>query len=210
MTGGRIEARYVLANGQNSPNTTINISGGVVFLTDVDGAQHMGAANGGTWNVSGDAILDGTNATLEIQTGGTVNISSDWTGEWIWGIYSGEDWQNLFLSGLMTFDGEILDLEGFNANFIVSPDGTTLSRPSGVPVITRIDRNPDGTVTLTWKSSPNANLGYTLLFNFDLQADLAGWPDENDGIRTGGETTTYTPFSSFADEKVFFVVKANR
>jgi hypothetical protein len=209
MSGGRLSARYVLSNGQFSDATTINISGGLVDLTDVEGNQHMGAANGGAFNVSGSAVLDGTQATLEVQTAGTVNIASDWTGEWIWGIYSGNEWRDLFLGGLITFDGGILTEEQFEANFEVSPDGTILSRPSGPPIIIAFTYNPDNTVTLTWESRPSAEAGYSLLFSSDLSVGVENWPDENDSIRTGGDTTTYTTQTTFPGPKTFFVIVAN-
>lgn len=209
ISGGKILARYVLANADAVDGTTINISGGTIELADVEGAQHMGAANGGAWNVSGSAVLDGTQATLEVQTAGTVDIASDWSGEWIWGFYTGSEWQELFLAGLITFDGMVLDLDGFNANFSVSSDGTTLSRISGPPVITKTTYNANGTVTLTWESRPNATAGYTLLFNSDLSLDSSNWADENDSIPTGGNTTSYTTLTTFTESKVFFVIVAN-
>lgn len=210
MTGGRIVARYVLSNGQFSDETTINISGGRVELSDVAGNQLMGAANGGTWNVSGSAILDGTHATVEVQTDGKVNIAADWTGEWIYGIHTGNEWRDLFLAGLITFDGRIIDLGEFEATFSVSPDGTTLSRTGGRPAITGVVYNDDGTVTLTWESRPGATAGYTLRFSSDLANPIATWADENDSIPTGGETTTYTTLAVFTGARNFFVIAENR
>ena len=41
-----------------------------VELADVDGTQHLGVANGGTLNISGSVVIDGTQATTDVQTGG--------------------------------------------------------------------------------------------------------------------------------------------
>ena len=206
LSGGSIIARYVLAN---EAGTAINISGGTVALADVEGAQHMGAANGGIWNVSGSSELDGTHATLEVRTGGPLNIASDWSGSWIRGIYSGPEWQDLFLAGLITYDNTILDLDGFKANFTVSEDGTTLTRFGGGPEITKIVRNPNGTVTLTWDSRPGGDTTYTVVYNSDLSIASSLWPDEDDSISTGGTSTTCTTSRTFGDAQMFFVVIQN-
>jgi hypothetical protein len=114
-------------------------------------------------------VLEGTHATLEVQTTGTVNISSDWSGEWIWGFYTGSEWEDQFLAGLITYDDAILDLDGFRANFTVSEDGRTLSAyGGGAPKITKIVRNSNGTVTPTWDSRPEDSTFYTLVVNPDL------------------------------------------
>lgn len=128
ISGGKLFSRYILANGVNS---IFNLSGGLLELADVDGAQHMGAANGGGFNVSGTVVLDGSQATTNVQTGGTVDIDSNWTGTWTWGIHSGYDWENLFLAGSITLDEAPLDAEGFAANFAVTNGGQTLAIGSG-------------------------------------------------------------------------------
>lgn len=206
MSGGSLIARYILANGAG---TTINLTGGSVILADVEGAQQMGAANGGIWNVSGSAVLDGSQATTEVQTNGSVNIASDWSGSWTWGFYTGSEWQDLFLAGLITLDNAILDLDGFRANFSVSADGTTLSRAGGAPKITEIVRNPNGTVTLTWESRPGNGTTYSVFYNSNFEIAPALWGDENDSIATGGETTTYTTSTTFNEERMFFIVRQN-
>lgn len=130
MTGGKIVSRYFIANSEVA-TSVINISGGIVELADVEGNQDMGVANGGTLNISGTAVLDATQATKVLQTVGTINIASNWTGTWIYGFHSGSDWENLFLSGSIKLDGNVLDLAGFNANFTVSNNGKTLEIGSG-------------------------------------------------------------------------------
>jgi hypothetical protein len=120
LSGGRIDTRYLLSNGSG---TVMNLSGGSVGLRDVSGAQHMGVANGGTWNISGPVVLDGTQATDPLQVNGSINIQSNWTGSWTYGIHTGDDWQNLFLTGAVKYKGEVLDQAGFQAKFEVSEGG---------------------------------------------------------------------------------------
>ncbi|MDD2598896.1 MAG: hypothetical protein PHO37_06705 [Kiritimatiellae bacterium] len=123
LFGGKIVARYFLANGGK-----INLSGGSVALADVTGTRHMGVANNGTLNISGSAILDGTHATTFVQTtGGTIDIASDWNGSWRWGTYSGSEWQNHFTSGQFKLGGKTLDATLFNAWFNVTEGGKTLA-----------------------------------------------------------------------------------
>jgi len=208
LSEGKIIARYILSNGQNG-DTIMNIAGGTLELADVDGNQHMGVGNGGTMNISGSAVLDGTQANLEVQTGGILDIASDWTGSWIWGIYSGSEWQDHFLSGSITYDGEIIDEAGFRANFSVSDDGSTLTRFGEAPEVSRIVLNPNRTATLTWNSRPAEGTTYTIRFSRDLSLPIEEWPDDNDRILTGGNSTTYTTVSTFDGRKTFFVVIAN-
>lgn len=132
MSGGKLFTRYFLSNGQYG-NTVINVSGGLVELTDVAGNQHMGVANGGTLNISGSAVLDGTQATLPVQTGGTLDIASDWTGTWTWGIYSGNEWETHFTSGQITLGGDTLDAAAFAEKFDVLDSGRTLELKHSVP-----------------------------------------------------------------------------
>jgi len=124
MSGGTIITRYFLSNGGS---TVFNLSGGTIELADVTGTQHMGVANGGTFNVSGSVVLDGTQATVNVQTGGTIDIASTWTGSWTWGIYSGDDWKNLFTGNLIEVDGANIDGATFDTMFAVTDGGQTLS-----------------------------------------------------------------------------------
>ena len=130
MSGGKIAARYILSNGSN---TFFNFSGGVAELADRSGTQHMGVANNGTLNISGSAVLDGTHATVGVQTGGSVDIASGWTGSWTWGTYSGNDWKNLFTGNLIEVDGSNIDGATFDSTFVVTDGGQTLSMQSGSP-----------------------------------------------------------------------------
>ncbi|YCM42033.1 hypothetical protein V2O64_12045 [Verrucomicrobiaceae bacterium 227] len=209
MSGGKIVARYILSNGQAGVDTVMNISGGILELSDVEGNQHMGVGNGGVMRISGSAVLDGTHATLEVQTGGTLDIASDWTGSWTWGFYTGNEWQDHFVAGNITYDGAILDEAGFLANFSVSEDGMTLSPTGKSPEISEIVLNSDRRVTLTWNSQPGAGRSYAVRFSSDLSLPIAEWPDDNDSIATGGSTTTYTTFTTFNGDKMFFVVVPN-
>jgi len=124
MSGGKIVGRYILANGGS---TFFNFSGGTAELADVASTQHMGVANGGTLKISGSAVLDGTHATTVVQTGGTLDIASGWTGSWTWATHSGDDWKNLFTGDLIEVDGANIDGATFDATFQVSDGGKTLT-----------------------------------------------------------------------------------
>lgn len=125
MSGGKISARYVLANGTNA---TFNFSGGTVELADVAGTQHFGTANDGKLNISGSVVVDGTQATTVVQTGGPINFSTRWSGSWTWGIYSGDDWKNLFIAGSnVKVNGELIDGPTFDSLFTVTNGGKTLA-----------------------------------------------------------------------------------
>ena len=125
MSGGAIASRYILSNGGG---TIFNLSGGLLQLVDVEGTQHMGAANGGTWNVSGSVVIDGTFATVEVQTANAfVDIASGWTGSWTWGPYPGTEWRDHFTNGDITVDGSPIDGATFDSTFTVTNGGQTLS-----------------------------------------------------------------------------------
>ena len=131
LSGGGIKPRYFLSNGGS---TVINVSGGLVELKNVSGTQHMGVANGGRLNVSGSAVLDGTQATVAVQTGGTIDFASGWTGSWTWGTYSGTNWRDLLTTNsAMKLDGASIDGPTFDSTFVVTDGGQTLSMPGGPP-----------------------------------------------------------------------------
>lgn len=142
MSGGTLSTRYFLSNGGS---TVINLSGGLVELADRPNTQHMGVANGGTLIVSGATTLDGTEATTNVQTGGTVNFSSDWTGSWTWRPHSGTDWRDLLTtSPAMRFHGTPIRGETFDAFFVVSNAGKTLGmipELTGSAPVARFDVN---------------------------------------------------------------------
>lgn len=126
MSGGSITGRYILVNGQTS-TAVMNISGGTISMTDEAGTQHMGVANGGTLNVSGSAILDGSFATTNLQIGGSIDIAAGWTGSWKYSQHSGDDWKNLFTAGNITFGGNTIDGATFDSTFTVSDGGQTIA-----------------------------------------------------------------------------------
>jgi hypothetical protein len=75
-------------------------------------------------------------------------------------------------------------------------------------VVTNFTLNANGTVTLTWVSTPGAI--YTVRYKFDLTGAVNTWPDDADDIASQGATTTYTTSTSFsANRRVFFVVEKN-
>ena len=130
MSGGKLLFRYILSNGSN---TIFNFSGGTAELSSTaTTTQHMGVANGGKMNISGSAVLDGTQATTIVQaTSGIIDIASGWTGSWTWGTYSGSDWKTIVTAGAgsngFRLDGAIISSATFDATFQVTPDGKTLS-----------------------------------------------------------------------------------
>jgi len=164
ISGGRIITRYFLSNGGS---TTFNVSGGTVELSNVSGTQHMGVANNGTLNVSGSIVLDGTQATTGVQTGGTVDIASGWTGSWTMAPYSGDDWKNLFTGNLIEVDGSNIDAATFDSVFAVTDGGKTLSMtgaspppPPPTPTQFKIDVNDGSSPTETgWTAIGAAHSG---------------------------------------------------
>jgi hypothetical protein len=92
--------------------------------------------------------------------------------------------------------------------------------PPSEPVpfrITDFDRNPDGTVTLTWNSHPfppgTPDLEkptYTVYYSNDLTTPRGSWADDSDGVVSMGDTTTYTTFSSFTGQpESWFYIQLN-
>ncbi|NQT41149.1 MAG: PEP-CTERM sorting domain-containing protein [Planctomycetes bacterium] len=173
LSGGAVLPRYFLSNGGS---TLINVNGGLVELKDVGGTQHMGVANGGTMNISGTAVLDGTQATTVVQTGGSIDFKPDWTGSWTYGTHSGTDWKDLLTTNsAMKLDGASIDGATFDSTFSVTPDGMTLSMPGGstppppASAIAQFDLNDAGT-------SPNQT-GFE-----SLNADLLTGSATHNGI----------------------------
>ena len=127
MSGGGIVTRYFLSN---QGSTVINLSDGLVELADRTGTQHMGVANNGTLNISGSAMLDGTQATTNVQRGGTINFDSGWTGYWTYGMHNAEDaWRTELTTytGTYKLDGASITPDVFDTWFLVSADHMTLS-----------------------------------------------------------------------------------
>ena len=70
----------------------------------------------------------------------------------------------------------------------------------------------DGTdVELTWVSNPAPSTEYTIFVTTDLSLPIGDWSDINDGIPTGGATTTYsiTAAELGGVDKIFFAVQEN-
>lgn len=188
LTGGGIEARYVFAN---SSGAAINLGGGTVTLRAAKGNQHLGAANGGTWNLSDAVVLDATHANQPLQTAGTLNIASGWSGSWTYGTRGGNAWRDLFLAGTIKFDGQTLDLAGFEEHFEVIHEGRTL-RPASSSPVARFPSPPHGaqgvprTTTRGW-SAPTAYppTGFEVYFGPD--------PEVRADPKTAVSTNAFTP-----------------
>ena len=123
---GKIDPRYFLSNGSS---TVFNISAGLIELKS-SSTNFISTANGGKLNVSGSAVLNAaTNAAQSISTpNGDINFATGWTGSWSVGSFSGNDWKNLFTSDTdMKVDGANIDAATFDATFVVTDGGQTLS-----------------------------------------------------------------------------------
>ena len=198
MSGGSITARYILSNSDQG-DCLFNFSGGTAILADVEGTQHMGVANSGMMTISGSFIADGTHATVDVQaTSGTIDIASDWTGYWTWAPYSGTDWKTIVTAGDadngFRLDGEIIDAATFDARFLVTDDGKTLSMindpvaidPSPPDMATDVLRD----VVLSWEPGELANTHNVYLgtvFDDVNDAVLA------DAVSPGQTAATYDP-----------------
>ena len=77
--------------------------------------------------------------------------------------------------------------------------------------VTDIKYLANGDVELTWTSNPAPGTQYTVWLTTDLSLPFENWADADDGVPTGGETTTYTVPAAVLGgvEKVFFAVQQN-
>ena len=160
MSGGTITVRAFNANCAASGNSIFNISGGALVLnhTGIDlgkGAHISSSKEGSHINISGSAVLDESNATKERNTGGYYDIASDWTGYWTCGVYSGDSWKNFVVDvANFTVDGAPIDAATFDALFVVSDDGKTLSLgdvPKYISPVCGSDLVP-GDVVFLWEN----------------------------------------------------------
>ena len=82
--------------------------------------------------------------------------------------------------------------------------------PSRIPfAITKVVKNPNNTVTLTFNSNPTPGTRYSVYFSSDLSGGddpKANWGEDTDNTPTQGETTEYTTVNAFTQERIFFVV----
>ena len=128
MSGGSIRVRYINANG---PNSILDLNGGTIIIDTADtSVAQFQMNNGGRYQISGSVLLDGSDATASplIGTGAGYDISPNWTGSWIQGNHSGTDWKTV-LTGNPGYrlDGVSITSQIFDDNFLISPDGTTLT-----------------------------------------------------------------------------------
>ena len=77
--------------------------------------------------------------------------------------------------------------------------------------VTDIKYLANGDVELTWISNPAPGTEYTVWLTTDLSLPIESWSDADDGVATGGTTTTFTiPAAALGGiEKVFFAVQQN-
>jgi len=140
MEGGTLTGKAFIANARNNylgGDFIMNMSGGTIQLTDVEGDtwRRIAAGNGGHLNISGSAVLDASSASADdpnsaIDTDGHHDIASNWTGYWTHGNHTGNDWRDLFVnSGAFTYDGATINGDTFDSTFVVSDGGATLAIP---------------------------------------------------------------------------------
>lgn len=89
--------------------------------------------------------------------------------------------------------------------------GIGIGGPGTAFKITEITLNADDSVSLTWTSDPRDGITYSVLFSDDMSAPISTWADADDGVETGGETTTYTTSPGFATgvDRRFFAIRRN-
>lgn len=77
--------------------------------------------------------------------------------------------------------------------------------------INNITVNADGSVDLTWNSIDRDGTTYTVLVGNDLSVPIDEWADIDDGVPTGGVSTTYNipAVVTEGSDKLFFVVVKN-
>jgi hypothetical protein len=77
--------------------------------------------------------------------------------------------------------------------------------------ITDISVTTNGDVSLTWNSRSSLGTTYAIFSTDDLSLPLEDWSEIDDGVDTGGDSTTFVIPSAFlADEdKLFFFVRKN-
>jgi hypothetical protein len=99
---------------------------------------------------------------------------------------------------------EILDIHDNGLN------GIGIGGPATRFEITAVSINADDSVTLTWRSDPREGTEYAVLFNGDLETAPDEWADVDDGVPTGGETTTFTTGPGFTtSSELFFIIRRN-
>lgn len=89
--------------------------------------------------------------------------------------------------------------------------GIGIGGPGKLSQITEIIRNSDGSVDLTWTSDPRNGVEYSVLFSPDLTSPIDTWADVDDGVATGGETTSFkVPALILGDlNRAFFAIRRN-
>jgi hypothetical protein len=120
MSGGAINARFLLANGR-----TFNLSGGLITLTQ---NLEIRAWAGGSINVSESGVVDAAIVTdTAMGEAGTMNFVTGWTGSWTQGGFTGDAWKTEFTNAdNFLLDGATIDGATFDSTFVVTNGGKTL------------------------------------------------------------------------------------
>ena len=89
--------------------------------------------------------------------------------------------------------------------------GIAFDTKNGGLRVTDISVATNGDVSLTWNSRSSLGTTYAVFSTDDLSLPLEDWPEIDDGIDTGGDSTTFViPSALLADaDKLFFFVRKN-
>ncbi|MCB1093966.1 MAG: fibronectin type III domain-containing protein [Verrucomicrobiae bacterium] len=137
---------------------------------------------------------------------------------------SGEDFRTILRIGQLGFSGsedgipsglndagqlafELSFTDGSSGVFVANTAGASVA--PGSLAVTSIVRNPNNTVTLSWKSDPDAGTTYTVRYTPDLQGGWSTWTSDSTSVPTGGAATTYTTARAFPEGTMFFTVEEN-
>ena len=142
----------------------------------------------------GSAVLSsaGTGTTFSDATG-EIDIASDWTGSWVVGSFSADDWKTALTDSANGFllDGVAINAAIFADHFIVSVDGSTLTmvamEPEAIGDIS-ITTLPSGDVEISWNGVAGHSYAVEYKNNLIIEPD---WMVYTNNV-TGTGTITVT------------------
>lgn len=170
INGGTFTGGGSSSFGNANGSGIMTINGGTISASIIDFSSNSSLAS-----LGGNASISGTTGNF-----GQLDIQNGWTGTLMLDSFSGSDWENVFLSGEITFGGAFLDAPGFASTFFVSADGKSLSTEPFVtadPKLTVVGFNGSGDLVFD-ATDLDPDLTYTLKRGTDLIAfpDTVGSP----------------------------------
>ena len=206
-SGGWAGYDSVIVGGATLPTGGINLASGAGTETALFSFELAGTAPGSitlgllTDNADG---LGWASSNIRIEGPGAVSadqsIISDGASDLLkFNIDGGLAGETYTVYGTSAGNGSMIAAATFDSD----TDPTNLT-------ITSISH--DGTdVELTWVSNPAPTAEYTILVTTDLSLPIGEWSDIDDGVPTGGATTTYsiTAAELGGVDKIFFAVQEN-